>query len=161
MKYVLAIDQGTTSTRAILFDRKSIVRLAQKEHTQIFPQAGWVEHYPREIWQRTQEVIGEACAGANKADIAAIGITNQRETTVVWNRQTGQPYANAIVWQDTGARESFAMSLPKMAVSIDSARSLVCHWRRISQAPSCAAARSHSQPPQRGREGRCTFWHDR
>ena len=105
MKYVLAIDQGTTSTRAILFDRKSIVRLAQKEHTQIFPQAGWVEHDPREIWQRTQEVIGEACAGANKADIAAIGITNQRETTVVWNRQTGQPYANAIVWQDTRTRE--------------------------------------------------------
>ena len=101
MKYILAIDQGTTSTRAILFDRGGIVRVSQKEHEQIFPQPGWVEHDPREIWLRTQEVLREASDGVEAKSIGAIGITNQRETTLVWNRHTGQPYANAIVWQDT------------------------------------------------------------
>ncbi|HZD96290.1 MAG TPA: glycerol kinase GlpK [Candidatus Sulfotelmatobacter sp.] len=102
--YIAAIDQGTTSTRFIIFDRAGrIVACAQKEHRQIYPQPGWVEHDPEEIWQRTQEVIAEAIghAGLGAADLAAIGITNQRETTVVWERTTGKPLMNAIVWQDT------------------------------------------------------------
>src|SRR5213594_301571 len=92
--YIAAIDQGTTSTRCMLFDRSRIMACAQKEHRQIFPQPGWVEHDPIEIWQRTQEVVREAIAtaGAKPGEIAAIGITNQRETTVVWNRRTGRPY---------------------------------------------------------------------
>ena len=103
-QYIGAIDQGTTSTRFIVFDRAGkTVASAQKEHRQIYPEPGWVEHDAEEIWQRTQEVIGEALGHANlkAADLAAIGITNQRETTVVWNRKTGKPLANAIVWQDT------------------------------------------------------------
>lgn len=103
-KYVAAIDQGTTSTRCILFNQRgAAVSAHQLEHTQIFPQPGWVEHDPLEIWQRTQQVIRAALdkAGAAAQDIAAVGITNQRETTVVWSRRTGKPYTNAIVWQDT------------------------------------------------------------
>jgi glycerol kinase len=109
-KYIASIDQGTTSTRCILFDHigRSIAGTdqsisAQKEHRQIYPQPGWVEHDPLEIWERTQEVIRLAMdmAGAQAADIAAIGVTNQRETTVVWDKRTGKPYYHAIVWQDT------------------------------------------------------------
>ena len=102
--YIGAIDQGTTSTRFIVFDRSGrIVSMAQKEHEQIYPKPGWVEHDPEEIWRRTQEVIAEAVQkrSLRPADIAAIGITNQRETTVVWSRKTGKPLANALVWQDT------------------------------------------------------------
>jgi glycerol kinase len=102
--YVGAIDQGTTSTRFIVFDQSGgIVATAQKEHQQIYPQPGWVEHDAEEIWQRTVEVITTAMQQADlrPEDLAAIGITNQRETTVVWNRKTGKPVANAIVWQDT------------------------------------------------------------
>lgn len=102
--YVGAIDQGTTSTRFIVFDRSGrVVILAQKEHEQIYPKPGWVEHNPKEIWQRTREVICEAMAKGKlrPSDLAAIGITNQRETTVVWNRKTGKPVTNALVWQDT------------------------------------------------------------
>lgn len=101
-KYVLAIDAGTTSSRAILFNHESeIVSVAQKEFTQIFPKPGWVEHDPLEIWATQSGVISEAMAkvGATADDIAAIGITNQRETTVVWDRKTGEPVYNAIVWQ--------------------------------------------------------------
>ncbi len=102
-KYIAAIDQGTTSTRCILFDRAGPVAMAQKEHQQIFPRAGWVEHDALEIWERTQEVIAEVIAkvGVRHGEIAAIGVTNQRETTVVWDGNTGKPYCNAIVWQDT------------------------------------------------------------
>jgi glycerol kinase len=103
-KYVGAIDQGTTSSRFILFDRDGgIVAVDQREHEQITPKAGWVEHDAREIWRRTREVIDGALArsGAEAADIEAIGITNQRETTVVWDRESGKPIHNAIVWQDT------------------------------------------------------------
>jgi glycerol kinase len=103
-EYVLAIDQGTTSTRAIIFDKKgSIVSTGQMEHEQIFPKAGWVEHDPKEIWNNTREVIGAALSKANltRHEIAAVGITNQRETAVVWDRNTGEPVYNAIVWQDT------------------------------------------------------------
>jgi glycerol kinase len=102
--YVGAIDQGTTSTRFIVFDRAGrVVSAAQREHEQIYPQPGWVEHDHREIWRRTQEVIAAAMEKERlrPRDIAAIGITNQRETTILWNRKTGEPIANAIVWQDT------------------------------------------------------------
>ena len=102
--YIGAIDQGTTSTRFIVFDKKgNQISTAQKEHAQIYPQAGWVEHDTNEIWNNTQEVIKSALEKANltATDIAAVGITNQRETTVVWNKITGKPYYNAIVWQDT------------------------------------------------------------
>jgi glycerol kinase len=102
--YIGAIDQGTTSTRFFVFDRAGkAVACAQKEHRQIYPQPGWVEHDAEEIWQRTREVIAEAMLQANlkAADLAAVGITNQRETTVVWERKTGRPLMNAIVWQDT------------------------------------------------------------
>jgi glycerol kinase len=102
--YLGAIDQGTTSTRFIVFDRTGrIVSVAQKEHEQIYPKPGWVEHDPEEIWRRTQEVIADAMQqrGFRPKDLAAIGITNQRETTILWNRKTGVAVYNAIVWQDT------------------------------------------------------------
>ncbi len=102
--YVLSIDQGTTSSRAIVFDRSAaIVSSGQCEHFQIFPRAGWVEHDPVELWDNVREVVGLALTRANLShhDIAAVGITNQRETTVVWDRHTGIPVSNAIVWQDT------------------------------------------------------------
>ncbi|GAA1651827.1 glycerol kinase GlpK [Georgenia ruanii] len=103
-KYVLAIDQGTTSSRAIVFDHSGqIVSTGQMEHEQIFPRAGWVEHNPKEIWTNVREVVGLALTRANitHRNIAAVGITNQRETTVVWDKTTGEPVYNAIVWQDT------------------------------------------------------------
>ncbi|MEG4854392.1 glycerol kinase GlpK [Microcoleus sp. B5-D4] len=106
-KYVAAIDQGTTSTRFIIFDRLGqIICRNQQEHQQIYPQPGWVEHNPDEIWQRTQSVIKNALEIGNidPKDIAALGIANQRETTIVWDRNTGKPYGNAIVWQDTRTR---------------------------------------------------------
>jgi glycerol kinase len=103
MNYILALDQGTTSCRAILFDQAGSIRgVAQKEFRQIFPQAGWVEHDPREIWSAQLEVARQvlAKAGVKASEIAALGITNQRETTVLWDRRTGEPIHNAIVWQD-------------------------------------------------------------
>jgi glycerol kinase len=103
-KYAIAIDSGTTSSRAMIFDHSGrVVSVSQKEHEQIYPKPGWVEHDPKEIWARTQEVVEEAIskADASKDDIAALGITNQRETAVVWDRNTGEPVYNAIVWQDT------------------------------------------------------------
>jgi glycerol kinase len=109
--YIGAIDQGTTSTRFIVFDAHGrIVSVAQKEHEQIYPQPGWVEHDPEEIWRRTQEVISAAMRerGLRPQDVAAIGITNQRETTVVWNRKTGEAVYNALVWQDTRVEDAVA-----------------------------------------------------
>ncbi len=103
-KYVAAVDQGTTSTRCMIFDHAGrVVAADQKEHTQIYPQPGWVEHDPLEIWTRTQEVIDGALrkSGVERSEIAAVGVTNQRETTVVWEKATGKPVYNAIVWQDT------------------------------------------------------------
>lgn len=108
MKYILALDQGTTSSRAIVFDRQNgIVAVAQKEYEQIYPQSGWVEHDPREIWETQSRTALEALRKANltNRDIAAVGITNQRETTVVWNRRTSEPVYNAIVWQDRRTSE--------------------------------------------------------
>lgn len=107
-KYILALDQGTTSSRAILFDHEgSIVSVAQKEFRQIYPKAGWVEHDPQEIWSSQAGVAAEAVAsaGINGKSLAAIGITNQRETTIVWDRKTGKPIYNAIVWQDRRTSE--------------------------------------------------------
>ena len=101
-KYAAAIDQGTTSTRFMVFDHSGkVVSVTQKEHEQIYPKPGWVEHNPMEIWERTQEVVKGGLAKVNAEDIAAVGITNQRETAVVWDRKTGKPVYNAIVWQDT------------------------------------------------------------
>ncbi len=112
-KYILSIDQGTTSSRAMLFDNKGrAVYSAQQEFTQYFPEDGWVEHNPEEIWSTTLGVVSEAIAYATEkqCEIAAIGITNQRETTVVWDRKTGKPLYNAIVWQDRRTAE-FCSSL--------------------------------------------------
>ena len=106
--YVGALDQGTTSNRFIIFDRKGqIIGLEQKEHEQIFPKPGWVEHNPAEIWKNSQEVITGALnkAHISGSDLAAVGITNQRETTVLWDKNTGRPYTNAIVWQCTRTDE--------------------------------------------------------
>ena len=103
-KYAAAIDQGTTSTRCMVFDHGgNVVSVAQKEHEQIYPKPGWVEHDVTEIWSRTQEVVDEAMesAGASADDVAGVGITNQRETSVVWDKTTGEPIHNALVWQDT------------------------------------------------------------
>src|SRR5476651_465503 len=103
MPYILALDQGTTSSRAIVFDHDGAIKaVAQKEFTQIFPTAGWVEHDPGEIWASQIGVAVEALGRAQvrPKELAAIGITNQRETTIVWDRETGEPVYNAIVWQD-------------------------------------------------------------
>lgn len=107
-KYILALDQGTTSCRAVIFDKKgSIISVAQKEFTQYFPQPGWVEHDPMEIWSKQAGIAAEAITkkALKGSDIAAIGITNQRETVVVWDRKTGKPVYNAIVWQDRRTAE--------------------------------------------------------
>ena len=101
-QYILSLDQGTSSSRAIVFDRKGqICSMAQREFTQIFPKPGWVEHNPHEIWSSQASVIAEAIASIdiNGLNIAGIGITNQRETAILWDRRTGQPVYNAIVWQ--------------------------------------------------------------
>ncbi|MBA2443871.1 MAG: glycerol kinase GlpK [Nocardioidaceae bacterium] len=103
-QYIASIDQGTTSTRCMIFDKSgSVVSVDQKEHEQIFPRAGWVEHDGKEIWNNTREVIGGALSKANlnSKNIDAVGITNQRETAIVWDKNTGEPVYNAIVWQDT------------------------------------------------------------
>src|SRR6266542_4845404 len=109
--YIGAIDQGTTSSRFIVFDGSGrIVSIAQKEHEQIYPKPGWVEHDPAEIWRRVEEVIQEAmeAKGLRPSDLSGIGITNQRETTVLWNKMTGKAIYNAIVWQDTRVADSVA-----------------------------------------------------
>ncbi len=102
--FIAAIDQGTTSSRCIVFDKDGrIVSVDQKEHEQIFPKPGWVEHDAAEIWENVQEVVAGAIvkAGITSADVKAIGITNQRETTLLWDKNTGEPVHNALVWQDT------------------------------------------------------------
>ena len=132
--YIGAIDQGTTSTRFIVFDRSGrVISMAQKEHQQIFPNPGWVEHNPEEIWQRTREVITEAMAKQKlqPSDLAAIGITNQRETTVLWNRKTGSPVANALVWQDTRVAD-YVSEFTKAGGRIAFGQKLDSHSRPIS-----------------------------
>ena len=101
-QYVVALDQGTTSSRCILFDRQQrMVQVSQREFTQIYPHPGWVEHNPMEIWSSQYSVLNEVLAqsGIDPKEIAGIGITNQRETTILWDRETGRPVYNAIVWQ--------------------------------------------------------------
>jgi len=108
VKLIAALDQGTTSTRCIIFNQSGrVITSAQKEHKQIYPQPGWVEHNPMEILENTKEVFSSALIdeGIPSSSISAIGITNQRETTVLWNKKTGIPYGNAIVWQDTRTDE--------------------------------------------------------
>src|SRR5579883_2170729 len=103
-RFIAAIDQGTTSSRCMIFDADGQpVARAGREHKQIYPRPGWVEHDAEEIWRSVQVCIGEALgqAGINRGELAALGITNQRETTLLWDRATGAPVANAIVWQDT------------------------------------------------------------
>jgi len=110
-RYILALDQGTTSSRSILFDRGgNIIAIAQREFSTILPQSGWVEHDAREIWATQSATIDEVLAKAKAApaDIAAAGISNQRETTVLWDRKTGAPVAHAIVWQEPGAPRPIA-----------------------------------------------------
>lgn len=117
MAFIGALDQGTSSTRFLIFDNAGvIIGQRQLEHQQLMPKPGWVEHDAAEIWQRTQEVIAGALtdAGISGSDLAGIGITNQRETTVIWDRTTGKPLANAIVWQDTRTQE-FLAALPESA----------------------------------------------
>jgi glycerol kinase len=107
-KFAAAVDQGTTSTRCMIFDHQgAVVAVDQMEHEQIYPKPGWVEHNPMEIWDRTRDVVKAAVAkaGAKPGDIAAVGVTNQRETTVVWDKKTGKPLYNAIVWQDTRTQD--------------------------------------------------------
>ncbi len=123
--YVMALDQGTTSTRAILFRADmTIAAVAQTEFTQHFPKSGWVEHDAEEIWASAVKVMRAAMrkAGAKAADIAAIGITNQRETTVVWDRATGAPIARAIVWQDRRTAEVCAALKAEGAEAMVSAK---------------------------------------
>ena len=132
-KYVAAIDQGTTSTRCIIFDHNGEqAAVGQLEHEQIFPEKGWVEHDPEEIWSNTRRAVGEALANGDITveDIDSVGITNQRETTVVWDKATGQPIHHAVVWQDTrtqGIVDELAMQLhrPKPR-GID--RALIVSW---------------------------------
>ncbi len=124
MKYILALDQGTTSSRAIVFDHSSrIISLAQKEYEQMFPKSGWVEHNPTEIWESQRDTAIEALrkASLSAEDIAAIGITNQRETTLIWDRKTGEPIFNAIVWQDRRT-SSFCNSIKEKYGDLISAR---------------------------------------
>ena len=150
--YAGAIDQGTTSTRFMIFDHGGhVVSIAQKEHEQIYPKPGWVEHDPAEVWKRTEEVVGEALksAGITKDELAAIGITNQRETAVVWDKTTGKAVYNAIVWQDTrtdqicnklmadGGQDRFR---PRPA----------CRSPPTSPAPRCAGSSTTSRAPRPG-----------
>ena len=103
MDYLIAIDQGTSSSRAAIFDRRaSLISISQEEFTQIYPKSGWVEHNPEDIWNSVVNVTKDVLSKAkiNQNDIKAIGITNQRETTLIWDRETGDPIHNAIVWQD-------------------------------------------------------------
>ena len=121
MSYIGAIDQGTTSTRFMIFDETgSVISSAQMEHTQFLPQAGWVEHDPLEILRATDAVIKEALstAGLVGRDLSAIGITNQRETTVAWNASTGVPLGKAIVWQDTRSQSILDAINPEIGAEI-------------------------------------------
>ena len=127
-KYILAFDAGTTSSRAIVFNKQGeIVSVAQKEFTQIFPKSGWVEHDPNEIWSSQAAVAAEAITkiGINGTNIEAIGITNQRETTIVWDRETGEPVYNAIVWQDRRTAE-YCDSLKNSSASYNSLQGVTC-----------------------------------
>lgn len=140
--FIAAIDQGTTSTRCMIFDHHGAeVARHQLEHEQILPRAGWVEHNPVEIWERTASVLISVLNATNLSpkDIAALGITNQRETTLVWNRHTGRPYYNAIVWQDTRT-DRIASALDRDGRGNLIRRALACRRQLISLAASCSGS---------------------
>ena len=159
-QYVGALDQGTTSTRFMVFDRggHEIAR-HQVEHEQILPQPGWVEHDPLEIAARTNESIAGALQAGRltAADLAAIGVTNQRETTVVWNPKTGRPWYNAIVWQDTRT-DRIVTALDRASADADQRRAPGCRRRRTFPAPSSSGFSTTStacaMPPRAAR--RCS-----
>ena len=150
-KYAAAIDQGTTSTRCMIFDHGGqVVSVAQKEHEQIYPKPGWVEHDANEIWARTQEVDrrgGAKSAGASADDIAGVGITNQRETALVWDRTTGEPIHNALVWQDTRTDKLVDEYSQATAGRRASRRRWACRWRPTSRARRSAGSSTTSTAP--------------
>ena len=140
MSYLLALDQGTTSSRAIVFDSMgSIVQTAQKEFTQIYPQAGWVEHDPAEIWSSQLLVAGQAMTECRlpPQSVVAAGITNQRETTILWDRRTGEPVYNAIVWQDRRTA-GYCDELRRAGAEAEVQSRTGCCWTPTSQVPSSA-----------------------
>ena len=152
MTHILAIDQGTTSSRAILFDGGMRLKAtAQEEFAQHYPESGWVEHDPADLWSTTagtcREVIERAGLGA--PDIAAIGITNQRETTVVWDRETGKPVHNAIVWQDRRTAETCRALREAGHEPMVTERTGLC-WIPISRAPSSSGSSTMSRVPAPG-----------
>src|SRR6266496_2647759 len=149
-QYAAAVDQGTTSTRFMVFDHGGqVVSVDQKEHEQIYPKPGWVEHDANEIWQRTQEVIKAGLEKVKASDIAAVGVTNQRETTVVWDRTNGQPVYNAIVWQDTRT-DTICNELS--AARTASERRQGSRSRRTSRAPrSSGSSRTSTESARRRR----------
>jgi len=163
-RYIGAIDQGTTSSRFILFDeRGEIASVAQKEHEQIFPKPGWVEHDPIEIWRNTQEVIGAALAreGLHAPDVVAVGITNQRETTVIWDRRTGKPLHNALVWQDTRVAD-LATGLRTRRRPRSVPREDGFAARGLLQRPQAQmVARHRCRRSRESRGGRCAVRHGR
>ena len=151
-QYAGAIDQGTTSTRFMIFDKGGhVVSISQKEHEQIYPKPGWVEHDPMEVWSRTEEVVAGALkeAGIDKGDLSGIGITNQRETAVVWDRNTGEPVYNAIVWQDTRT-DRICDELMKDGGQDRFARRRACRSRPTSPPRRCAGSSRTWTAPGRG-----------
>ena len=152
-QYVAAIDQGTTSTRCMVFDQDGrVVVVDQKEHEQIFPRAGWVEHNATEIWNNIREVTAGAMAKADlsASDIVAVGITNQRETALVWDRTTGEPVYNAIVWQDTRT-DAIAKELGTLAAARTGTRTRsACRWPPTSRARRSAGSSTTSTARGRG-----------
>jgi glycerol kinase len=150
-RFIAAIDQGTTSTRCIVFDGGGrVVAVDQREHRQLYPRPGWVEHDAAEIWHNVQAVTRAALdgAGLSRADLAAIGITNQRETTLLWDAATGEPVHNAIVWQDTRT-DRIIRELAGDA-GADRFRDACCSTRSPTSAPAPRPARSSSVPSTRG-----------
>ena len=158
-EYVLSIDQGTTSTRAMLFQHNGTsAGVAQEEHEQIYPQAGWVEHDPKEIWEKTQQVTSQVLRDNNLTadNLAAVGITNQRETTVVWDKNTGEPVYNAIVWQDTGPSRSCPSGRTRATRTRSSPRP---GWSSppTSRAPRSPGSWRTSRGPERAERGDLLF----
>lgn len=156
MKYILAIDQGTTSSRAILFDENmQIATTAQKEFAQHFPASGWVEHEPDEIWSSTINMCREVMAKNDVCaeDVASIGITNQRETTIVWDKKTGKPVYNAIVWQDRRTSD-LCKTLKSDGLEQLITQKPVCCLIRISRRQSSSGywimSRAHVPKPRTG-----------
>lgn len=154
-KYIMALDAGTTSNRCILFNEQGeMCSVAQKEFTQYFPQPGWVEHDANEIWSTQIEVAQRAMAniGATAADIAAIGITNQRETTIVWDRKTGEPVCRAIVWQ-CRRTSAYCDELKEKGLVEEFRARPVWSSTPIFPAPSCAGFWRTCRASGRGRSG--------